>query len=139
MKGGIAEIVFAASLLETDFNNFTTAIGIVERQVAQPVMHIQTVTTAGAAATIAFTAAGLLVRPCTTSATSHRDKSLILMNEIKIGQEENSITGCNYNFRAVAFRFNNESGIIYIVTCCEQEPIMSGVIPVSSIPIFRRQ
>jgi len=61
------------------------------------------------------------------------------MNEIKIGQEENSITGCNYNFRAVAFRFNNESGIIYIVTCCEQEPIMSGVIPVSSIPIFWRQ
>jgi hypothetical protein len=39
------------------------------------------------------------------------------MNEIKTGQEENSITGCNYNFRAVAFRFNNESGIIYIVTC----------------------
>jgi hypothetical protein len=79
--GGIAVKIFPATIIKTYFNNPAATFGVAERQVRQPVMHIQTVTATCATTTIAFTSRGFAIGSRSTIATSHILQKLTMNNK----------------------------------------------------------
>jgi hypothetical protein len=57
VQGGIFEIFFPAAVIESDFHYPAGYCRICEWQVGQPIMHIESVATTCAAASVAFATA----------------------------------------------------------------------------------
>jgi len=71
MHSGIPVKIFPASLVKTHFDDPTSAFGITERQIREPIMDIQPVTTTGAATAITLTTGRFAPFGCTAITTTH--------------------------------------------------------------------
>jgi hypothetical protein len=58
LQGAIPEEILSAAVVETDFHHPAGSFRITERQVGQPVVHIEPVATAGTASAVALASIG---------------------------------------------------------------------------------
>lgn len=70
LQGCVLEIVFSATVVECNFYYSAGDCWIGERQVCQPIVHIEPVAAAGATPSVIFTAAWLTVF-CSAGTASH--------------------------------------------------------------------
>jgi len=71
MHCGIPIEILPAALVKTHFDDPTSAFGITERQIRQPIVNIQPVATSGATAAIAFATGRFAPIGCTAITTTH--------------------------------------------------------------------
>jgi hypothetical protein len=71
MGGGVTIKILPAAIIKTYFHHAATAFGIAERQIGQPVVHIQTVTSSRTATAVAFATRWLAIRCRSAITTSH--------------------------------------------------------------------
>jgi hypothetical protein len=72
LKSGVAKKIFAGALVKTYFYHFARTVHISNGHIAQPVIGIHTIATAGAASAITLTSAWFAATGGTATGTTHR-------------------------------------------------------------------